>query len=134
MCTMGDGTTNIGAFHESLNIAALWKLPVVFVIINNGLGMGTTVEQVVGRARPVQAGAPPTGCSRARVDGNDPMAVREAAVTAVEAARERQAVPARGRHRAAARPSVVDPAKYRSAARSSGSRTRTPSDLVGRAS
>ena len=45
MCTMGDGTTNIGAFHESLNIAALWKLPIVFVVINNGLGMGTTVSK-----------------------------------------------------------------------------------------
>src|ERR1700722_13744118 len=41
MCTLGDGTTAIGAFHESLNIAALWNLPIVFVIINNGLGMGT---------------------------------------------------------------------------------------------
>src|ERR1700757_4900645 len=44
MCTLGDGTTAIGAFHESLNIAALWHLPIVFVIINNNLGMGTTVE------------------------------------------------------------------------------------------
>jgi pyruvate dehydrogenase E1 component alpha subunit len=35
LCTMGDGTTNIGAFHESLNIAALWNLPIVYVIINN---------------------------------------------------------------------------------------------------
>src|ERR1700739_3522955 len=42
MCTLGDGTVAIGAFHESLNIAALWNLPIVFVIINNGLGMGTT--------------------------------------------------------------------------------------------
>ncbi len=45
MCTLGDGTTAIGAFHESLNIAALWNLPIVFVIINNGLGMGTTVAK-----------------------------------------------------------------------------------------
>ena len=39
MCLMGDGTTNIGAFHESLNLAALWRLPIVHVIINNRLGM-----------------------------------------------------------------------------------------------
>ena len=45
MCQMGDGTTNIGAFHESLNLAGLWKLPIVFVIVNNQLGMGTTVER-----------------------------------------------------------------------------------------
>ena len=41
MCLLGDATTNIGAFHESLNLAALWKLPVVYVIVNNQLGMGT---------------------------------------------------------------------------------------------
>src|SRR4051812_37296562 len=40
VCQMGDGTTNIGAFHESLNLAALWDLPVIFLIVNNLLGMG----------------------------------------------------------------------------------------------
>jgi len=41
---MGDGTTNIGAFYESLNLAKLWKCPVLFFIVNNGYGMGTSVE------------------------------------------------------------------------------------------
>ena len=50
VCQMGDATTNIGALHESLNLAALWKLPVVFVIVNNRYGMGTTVE--TGSAEP----------------------------------------------------------------------------------
>jgi pyruvate dehydrogenase E1 component alpha subunit len=45
LCHMGDGTTNIGAFHESLNLAALWHLPIVYVVVNNQLGMGTTVER-----------------------------------------------------------------------------------------
>ncbi|HYH30336.1 MAG TPA: thiamine pyrophosphate-dependent enzyme, partial [Pseudonocardia sp.] len=45
VCQMGDGTTNIGAFHEALNMAALWNLPIVYVVVNNGLGMGTTVER-----------------------------------------------------------------------------------------
>ena len=44
MCLLGDGTTNIGAFHESLNLAGLWQLPIVYVIVNNRLGMGTPVE------------------------------------------------------------------------------------------
>src|SRR5665647_3916517 len=44
MCLLGDGATNIGAFHESLNLAGLWGLPIVYVIVNNGLGMGTSVE------------------------------------------------------------------------------------------
>ena len=47
MCLLGDGTTNIGAFHESLNLAALWRLPIVYVIVNNRLGHGHA-----GRARP----------------------------------------------------------------------------------
>ncbi len=50
VCQMGDGTTNIGAFHESLNLASLWKLPVVYVIVNNGYGMGTPVAGGSARA------------------------------------------------------------------------------------
>src|SRR5205814_5692752 len=44
VCQMGDATTNIGAFHEPINIAALWHLPVVYAIVNNGFGMGPSVE------------------------------------------------------------------------------------------
>src|SRR6188768_1055141 len=45
VCQMGDATTNIGAWHESLNMAQLWKLPVIFLIVNNQFGMGTSVEK-----------------------------------------------------------------------------------------
>ncbi|MEV0086162.1 pyruvate dehydrogenase (acetyl-transferring) E1 component subunit alpha [Saccharopolyspora sp. NPDC050642] len=114
MCQMGDGTTNIGAFHEALNIAALWNLPVVFVVINNQLGMGTTVDK---------SSAEPDLFKRAaayrmhgeRVDGNDVLAVRDAATRLVEEARENgrpallEAVSERLKGH-----SVVDPAKYRS--------------------
>ncbi|WP_328997159.1 pyruvate dehydrogenase (acetyl-transferring) E1 component subunit alpha [Kribbella sp. NBC_00709] len=112
MCHMGDGTTNIGAFHESLNLAALWSLPIVYVVVNNHLGMGTTVEK---------ASAEPELYKRAaayrmhgeRVDGSDVVAVRDAAVQAMEMAREGrpallEAVGPRLRGH-----SVVDPAKYR---------------------
>lgn len=44
-CQLGDATTNIGAWYESLNLAALYKLPIVFFIVNNGFGMGTTVNE-----------------------------------------------------------------------------------------
>ncbi|WP_216897077.1 pyruvate dehydrogenase (acetyl-transferring) E1 component subunit alpha [Nocardia alni] len=113
VCQMGEGTTNIGAFHESLNIAALWNLPVVFLVINNQTGMGTTVEK---------SSAEPDLWKRAaayrlrgeRVDGTDVLAVRDAAGELIEAARREgkpallEAVSYRLKGH-----SVVDPAKYR---------------------
>ena len=92
MCQMGDGTTNIGAFHESLNIAALWNLPIVFVVVNNGLGMGTTVAQ--SSAEPeLYSRAAAYRMEGARVDGADVVAVRDAAHAAVETAPRRQSRP-----------------------------------------
>jgi pyruvate dehydrogenase E1 component alpha subunit len=86
VCQMGDGATNIGAFHESLNLAALWNMPVVFVIVNNGFGMGTAVEH--GSAVPeLYRKACAYGMASARVDGNDPRVVEEAVRDAVERAR-----------------------------------------------
>jgi pyruvate dehydrogenase E1 component alpha subunit len=114
MCTLGDGTTAIGAFHESLNLAALWHLPIVFVIINNGLGMGTTVAHSSAEPELYKRGAA-YRMESARVDGFDPAAVRAAAGKAVESARAGhpyllEVVTERLRGH-----SVVDPAKYRSA-------------------
>ena len=48
MCFMGEAAVNQGAFHESLNMAAIWNLPVIFVVENNGYGMGTAFEPGVG--------------------------------------------------------------------------------------
>jgi pyruvate dehydrogenase E1 component alpha subunit len=45
VCELGDGAVNMGAWHESLNLAALWNLPIVFLVVNNGYGMGTSVER-----------------------------------------------------------------------------------------
>lgn len=112
MCLMGDGTTNIGAFHESLNIAALWHLPIVYVVNNNGLGMGTSVEQ--SSAEPeLHRRASSYRMPSARVDGFDPIAVREAAQVACESAHA--GIPflletMTGRMKGH---SVVDPARYR---------------------
>ncbi len=112
VCVMGDGTTNIGAFHESLNIAALWDLPVVYVVVNNGLGMGTTVERASGEPELYRKAAS-YRMESARVDGNDPLAVRDAARAALAGARRGrpfllEAVSGRLKGH-----SVVDPATYR---------------------
>jgi pyruvate dehydrogenase E1 component alpha subunit len=112
MCLMGDGTTNIGAFHESLNIAALWHLPIVYVVNNNGLGMGTTVEQ--SSAEPeLHRRAASYRMPSERVDGFDPIAVRNAARVALEHARAGtpyllETITGRMKGH-----SVVDPARYR---------------------
>jgi len=77
VCQMGDATTNIGAWHESLNLAALWQLPIIYLVVNNGYGMGTTVEE--GAAEPELY---KRGCAfrmhGERVDGRDVLAVRDA--------------------------------------------------------
>jgi pyruvate dehydrogenase E1 component alpha subunit len=113
MCTLGDGTTAIGAFHESLNIAALWHLPIVFVIINNQLGMGTTVEHSSAEPELYKRGAA-YRMESARVDGFDPEAVKEAADKAIEQAREGKPYLLEVMTERLRGHSVVDPAKYRS--------------------
>jgi pyruvate dehydrogenase E1 component alpha subunit len=114
MCQMGDGTTNIGAFHESLNMGQLWKLPIVYVIVNNQTGMGTKVEAASAEPELYKRACAYRMASE-RVDGNDLLAVRDAARRAVDRARSEslptllEAVSFRLRGH-----SVVDPARYRS--------------------
>ncbi len=113
LCQMGDGTTNIGAFHESLNIAALWDLPIVYVVNNNGLGMGTTVEQ--SSAEPeLHKRSSSYRIPSARIDGNDPVAVHEAAREALASARAGKPFLIETITKRLKGHSVVDPASYRS--------------------
>jgi pyruvate dehydrogenase E1 component alpha subunit len=74
---MGDGTTNIGAFYESLNLAKLWQLPVLFFIVNNGYGMGTSVEMGSSEPDLWKKGAS-FRIHGEQVDGTDVLAVRDA--------------------------------------------------------
>lgn len=96
----GDGATNEGEFHESLNMASTWKLPVVFICDNNQYGMSmhmskvTNIEQISVRA--ISYGIPGV-----TVDGNDVLAVYEAVKVAVERARSGQG------------PSLIDCLSYR---------------------
>ncbi|MCL8012126.1 thiamine pyrophosphate-dependent dehydrogenase E1 component subunit alpha [Streptomyces sp. AS02] len=74
----GDGATNIGAFHEALNLAAVWKLPVLFVCENNLYMEYTPIADVTAVARPAADRAPAYGIPGEVVDGNDVVAVEEA--------------------------------------------------------
>ncbi len=77
LCVFGDGATNNGVFHESLNLAALWKLPVLFLCENNLYGMGTAVERASSVTELYKKGEA-HGMRAARIDGQDVLAVREA--------------------------------------------------------
>ena len=83
LCIFGDGAVNQGEFHESFNMAALWKLPVVFLLENNSFGMGTRVERAhagLEMAHLADAFSIPSE----QVDGMDVLAVREAAGRAID--------------------------------------------------
>ena len=82
----GDGATSEGAFHESVNLAAIWDLPVVFVCENNHYGMSMSVEEV-SRLERVADRAAGYGIPGVTVDGNDVQAVHDAATEAVATAR-----------------------------------------------
>jgi pyruvate dehydrogenase E1 component alpha subunit len=100
LCELGDGAVNTGAWHESLNLAALWELPIVFYVVNNLYGMGTHVDR---------ASAEPELHKRAcayrmhgeRVDGDDLLAVRDAAGRLLDRARSER------------RPAVLEAMTYR---------------------
>lgn len=100
LCELGDGAVNMGAWHESLNLASLWRLPIVYLVVNNEYGMGTSVSR---------ASAEPDASRRAaafrmhgeRVDGNDLDAVLEAAGRLLSVARSER------------RPAVLEALTYR---------------------
>ena len=82
----GDGATNIGAFHESVNMAAVWDLPCIFVVENNGYAEFTSQERHM-RLTDIAERASSYGIPGVIVDGMDALAVREVALEAVERAK-----------------------------------------------
>ena len=87
VCFFGDGTTNIGAFHEALNFAAVWKLPVVFVCENNLYMEYTPIGDVTAVTHPAADRAASYGLPRIIVDGNDADVVYRTAMSAYDKAR-----------------------------------------------
>jgi pyruvate dehydrogenase E1 component alpha subunit len=86
VCFMGESVVNTGAFHEALNMAGLWKLPVVYIIENNRYGMGTALERASAIHDIYQRGAA-YDMPRGVVDGQDVLAVRREVGAAVQRAR-----------------------------------------------
>jgi pyruvate dehydrogenase E1 component alpha subunit len=83
----GDGATNIGAFHEALNLAAVWALPVLFICENNLYMEYTPIGTVTAVPNPAADRAPSYGLPGEVIDGNDVLVVREAVARAAERAR-----------------------------------------------
>ncbi|MGK2910592.1 MAG: thiamine pyrophosphate-dependent dehydrogenase E1 component subunit alpha [Sphingobium sp.] len=86
VATFGDGAANIGAFHEALNLAAVWKLPVIFLCQNNRYGEHTAFAATTGIER-ISDRAAAYGMHGIHVDGNDPSAMYGATREAIERAR-----------------------------------------------
>ena len=86
VCTFGDGASNIGAIHEAMNLASVWKLPTIFVCQNNLYAEHTTFEKMTG-GQNVANRAEGYGMPGVRVDGNDPEAMYSAFAEAVARAR-----------------------------------------------
>jgi acetoin:2,6-dichlorophenolindophenol oxidoreductase subunit alpha len=101
VCFFGDGTTNIGAFHEALNAAAVWKLPVIFVCENNQYMEYTAIGSVTAVPRPAADRAAAYGLEAIMIDGNDADVVFDTAVAAID------------RARSGAGPSLVEALTYR---------------------
>lgn len=88
LCFIGDGATNNGYFHEALNLSGVWDLPVVWLIENNGYGMGTPVEVASAQPELVKRAIGYGMKEGPRVDGQDVIAVYEAVSEAVDYARQ----------------------------------------------
>jgi TPP-dependent pyruvate/acetoin dehydrogenase alpha subunit len=100
LCFFGDGSTNIGAFHEALNLASIWKLPVIFVCENNLYGEYSPLASTTPISELAQR-ADAYGMAKARIDGNDVALVHSTVAAAV------------GRARAGEGPTLVEALTYR---------------------
>ena len=101
VCFFGDGATNIGAFHEALNMAAVWSVPVVFVCENNQYMEYTPIRSVTAVRNPAADRAAAYGLESILVDGNDADQMFDTARSALERARAQEG------------PSLIEAATYR---------------------
>ena len=131
LCVFGEGTTNIGYFHEAINLAAVWKLPVVYLVENNAYGMGTEVGQASAVSDIFRKGCA-YDIANAQVNGQDVLAVHQAVQEALNHARREGPYLLEAVTYRYAGHSMGDPERYRSKAEvEEWQRTRDPIHLFG---
>jgi pyruvate dehydrogenase E1 component alpha subunit len=131
LCTFGDGASNQGTFGETLNLAALWRLPVVFMVINNQFGMGTSLARH-SAVTDLQRKGESLGVPGTRCDGMDVAATHAAIAEAVERVREdRQPVLVEAVTYRFRGHSMADPEEYRSKEEVAQWRERDPIPAFG---
>ena len=129
MCFFGDGAVNEGEFHESLNLASLWKLPVIFFLVNNLYGMGSHVDKTHAAGRDIYNSAENYKIPAVQIDGMDLLAIRDATVEALKRVRSGdgpvfiEAMTYRFRGH-----SMADPASYRDMSEVEEGRDKDPSE------
>ena len=131
VCLFGDAAVNNGAFHESLNMAAVWKLPVIFVCENNRYGMGTAIERTSAVAE-VWRRASAYDIRGEAVDGMDVLAMRDAIARAAAECRPRDGKPVllEARTYRYRGHSMADPATYRTRDEVEQEKRRDPLDVL----
>ena len=129
LCFLGDGAVNEGEYHESLNLASLWDLPVLFFLENNLYGMGSHVERTHAGGKDIYPTAESYKIPAAQIDGMDLLVVREATIEALERIRSGgrpvfiEAMTYRFRGH-----SMADPSAYRDAAETEEWTSKDPID------
>ena len=88
VCYFGDGSTNQGTYHETLNLASVWNLPILFILENNKYGMGSAIDRVRAGGEDFYTGADTYDIPAAQVNGMDVLAVKEATEIAVKKVRQ----------------------------------------------
>jgi len=117
VCLFGDGACGAGALHETLNLAALWRLPLLFVCANNQYAVSTPIQQALA-AQPLAQLAWPFGIPACTVDGMDVLQVREHARALAQGARNGQG------------PGFLECLTYRFTPHSTASRESRPADEI----
>lgn len=125
LCVLGEGTTNIGYFHESVNLAAIWKLPVVYLVENNQYGMGTEVGKASAVANIYMKGCAYDIAHR-QINGQDVFETYQVIGEALDLARAEGPVLLEAITYRYAGHSMGDPERYRSKAEIEEWRTRDP--------